>query len=1280
MTPIGRSPVLASAGRSPVLASAASESALATAKKVLLPQEEIARRAAAAKYMEKSNAPPVMYHATNQDRMSGFSNLYPEKVSTDKFGSQTVKQFSGTRGNPEAPVVGYAAFDPAFAERHAGFNNIKAAPQTALNRQISVYPVKVKATNIFDIANPEHRKMVGIEKDPIRSESFMYQYMPDNKYSWNWMDLEHNSDKIKKAGFDSYYDYEHGINSHYGKTGIGVFDPRQIKSEFARKYDPEHPDMGENRGGFIHKAEGGTVLSGGFTGPSAIASAPAQRISIPALPTMQSVIGGNSFQMYAPTVASRPDYDHSSVFAPVAAAPSAALQRQYPTATADQLNEYERAIAGGGDPKATRSLMQAYGPASGVKELQPWSSEFKGFDYARSRPVDDFGNPIGWSAPDRTPPTTGADGVPSGWDARDWENMKNFDPGNPSDEYILNNPWNYGMDTLGNPGPLTLGYPSQRAEERSSTGPGIAEAKALYQSNKNVESQRQAAMAQNAAALGDPNDYAESYPGSPTQPAYGYTAPWANQPAAQPAAGQSAPKSSSSSLPSNFSFGNLGQVGAKILGLTPLGIPITLANSILTGTNTIPQAQTTGSRVLDQAATQGPITNFLAKNVVNPVSQFFGGSPMPKARGGSIFDPDPEKTIRKALMLAYGGATFLPIHGYANGGMPDDPNPRAVIGDNNPPEPMLQPKQDTGDISPKTEPTYSESRVLVRADGPGPNVKGIVVPQHLLDGGKGKNDTWIDGMNVVNKARERVYGSEPRQPLNVGKIAAIHKDILSEHFAKPIEQQMADERAALQRLRDAKHLSKDADTLDKSDKLDTINYETGPNGEKYTAFGSKGIAGHALYHVGNGEYKIVNTCAGATDACSGGVSKEGIVDTLKGNCFAPNAENQYAAAAVKRTCHEQAKHDPAMTSDFILAHTGSLRNAVRVADKQGKHLLFRPNTLDETDRSSVNVIKNLNDQRKLAGLPMIITNAYSKAGDFHDPENGTFRTYSNVGPKVKFGHSVREHYARDNGRIRETISAANPNGSDFANEQGNKTPAKNSYFVTDVPRFSDLDQKMRDSITHVKYWSAGVPVDKLKKELAGEDEEAHYDGSGNLTSPDKSHYGHITYNGRRYDYQRQHVLHPRFVQTGVDSDGKPKLTPTDSRFLDDYFLPEERYMTKNGKKAGAILMTTPTTSTKGAKLYSPFMHHVGDDEIQNALNNNGEYEVDAPRLQEEARGKEYNLDAVLPKRFKKRKADGGAVDHDDFEDGSEEYMSAFPEQSFFAQRHNAHRVTPHEYM
>lgn len=149
-------------------------------------------------------------------------------------------------------------------------------------------------------------------------------------------------------------------------------------------------------------------------------------------------------------------------------AETAALQAQYPTATKAQLSEYERAIAGGGDPSATRSLMQAYGPTSGIKELQPWSPDFKGFDYARSRPVDAFGNPIGWDAPTKTAPTMGANGVPSGWDPRDWENMKNTDLGSPSDEYILNNPWMGGMQF--GPAPLISQLAPMAVSKDPSTG------------------------------------------------------------------------------------------------------------------------------------------------------------------------------------------------------------------------------------------------------------------------------------------------------------------------------------------------------------------------------------------------------------------------------------------------------------------------------------------------------------------------------------------------------------------------------------------------------------------------------------------------------------------------------------------------------------------------------------------------------------------------------------------------------------------------------------------
>jgi len=219
----------------------------------LLPPEEIARQAASAKFMEGSNAPPVMYHGTNAARMSHFTDFNQNAVLTDEFGNKTIKQFAGTRGNPGANVVGYAAFDPDFAANFAGANNPEEL-STLENRQVSVYPVNVRATNIFDIANPEHRQMVGMEK---ADQSFLSKITPNFMHPWNWRDLEYNSNKIKNAGFDSYYDYENGINK--SKTGIGVFDPRQIKSTFARRFDPEHPDIGEKRGGYITKAEGGYI-------------------------------------------------------------------------------------------------------------------------------------------------------------------------------------------------------------------------------------------------------------------------------------------------------------------------------------------------------------------------------------------------------------------------------------------------------------------------------------------------------------------------------------------------------------------------------------------------------------------------------------------------------------------------------------------------------------------------------------------------------------------------------------------------------------------------------------------------------------------------------------------------------------------------------------------------------------------------------------------------------------------------------------------------------------
>lgn len=512
-------------------------------------------------------------------------------------------------------------------------------------------------------------------------------------------------------------------------------------------------------------------------------------------------------------------------------------------------------------------------------------------------------------------------------------------------------------------------------------------------------------------------------------------------------------------------------------------------------------------------------------------------------------------------------------------------------------------------------------RLVFKGKSKGTTATGIVVPRHMWEGGK----TAV-GMKERNKARAEVYGHERRDPLSLGEIERHHKEHLDDHFKKPEHEQIKAEKEAVERLKKAKHLPSHGSTLDEGEKTDTVKHEHDEEGRPHVAAAQKGVAGHAVYTSGHGEHEehhVLNTCPGQTKGCGGGVSAKGIADTSKGTCFAPKAEAQYADAATRRAAQTQAKHDPKMTRDWILAHTHSLRNAAEKADKPKKHapkgerFLFRPNVLDETDRSSRHAIKHLNKQRAAKGKPPIIANSYGKTNELHDPENHYHVTYSNTGPKVKHGQEVTENIKRDNLRRRETHTATDAAGNHRVNDEGKKTPPKNSYMVTNMKRGSDLDKEFQKHVTHAKYWSTGRDEHELSDEEKKQGHEGHYDGSGKPTTPDKAHYGHTTVNGRRYDYQKQHILHPRMVKVGDHE------IPTDSRFKDHEHLPKDRFKSRNGKDAGGILATTPTHSTSNEQHHSSFTHHVGPETIEHAKKNNGEYEIDNPHEQEKARGKEY---------------------------------------------------------
>ena len=574
------------------------------------------------------------------------------------------------------------------------------------------------------------------------------------------------------------------------------------------------------------------------------------------------------------------------------------------------------------------------------------------------------------------------------------------------------------------------------------------------------------------------------------------------------------------------------------------------------------------------------------------------------------------------------------------------------------------------------KPAKEIKRVQIDAEGPN-GIKGIVVPKHVLEGNK---NVGAIGLHEMNEARAQVYGDEHRPPLKLNQIKNIHSQTLNDHFAKPLDEQLAAEEEALGRLRAAKHIGKTANTLDKSEKLDTVRHEFDKQGRTYEGFASKGVAGHALYTTGHGpdtKYQVINTCPGQTVGCGGGKDENGIIDTLRGTCFAPNAESQYAAAAVRRAAHEQAKHDPAMTTDWILAHTGSLREAAENTDSKNKRLLFRPNVVDETDVSSRHVLRHLNKQRRASGLPPIIANSYGKTDELHDPENGYYVTYSNVGPKTKKGQSIEENIARDKQRVNQTILGRNAKGEDFTNEEGNVTPPKGSYMVTDVKRNSPFDKKMQKAIKYAKYWTRGNELSRLTPEEREQPDEAHFGPTGELTTPDKAHYGHVTHDGMRYEYQKQHILHPRMVQVGRNDDGTPHMIPTDSRFMDEDVLNKKvktRFKTKNGKNAGVILMTTPTESTSNVGHETSFTHHVNEDHLAHAMRNKGEYEIDNPMEQMKSAQKEY----IAPQPIKiVRKAEGGVVGHDS-EDLMDDDYNAFPERNHAAQHYHAHRHDPHE--
>lgn len=179
----------------------------------------------------------LAYSKSNQTETPEFKKWFGDSKVVDEDGKPLI-MYHGTTADfgtfkPNSRGAFFFARDFEEAERFAD-----GAVEDSKGNTPLVMPVYLKANNIFDATNPEHRKIVG------------FNYVEGNSFGFD--ELERLSSKIKKAGFDAYYDTEYVSNLDFIDSSwpaIAVFSPNQIKSAIGNNgnFDESNPNINFSR-------------------------------------------------------------------------------------------------------------------------------------------------------------------------------------------------------------------------------------------------------------------------------------------------------------------------------------------------------------------------------------------------------------------------------------------------------------------------------------------------------------------------------------------------------------------------------------------------------------------------------------------------------------------------------------------------------------------------------------------------------------------------------------------------------------------------------------------------------------------------------------------------------------------------------------------------------------------------------------------------------------------------------------------------------------------------
>jgi hypothetical protein len=168
--------------------------------------------------VDEEGKPRVMYHGTDR----GF-NKFQKGTTFFAFKPEFADEFANRA------ALGWQAESEEAYDPNKSIEDYKDDLEMEPDQKQTpvIVPVYLQAKNIFDANNPDHMRKIGLPPGTITDFSH----------------LEKNQPRMEKAGFDSYYDYEYGPEED--KTGIFVFDPKQVKSATGNvgTYSPENADI-----------------------------------------------------------------------------------------------------------------------------------------------------------------------------------------------------------------------------------------------------------------------------------------------------------------------------------------------------------------------------------------------------------------------------------------------------------------------------------------------------------------------------------------------------------------------------------------------------------------------------------------------------------------------------------------------------------------------------------------------------------------------------------------------------------------------------------------------------------------------------------------------------------------------------------------------------------------------------------------------------------------------------------------------------------------------------